>query len=304
VIGLLALAAQLSIVAHAPDSAAACDAIEVTVAVSAPGREPPRLVAPSFAPFDVLRSSTVPHVVVQNGGAGMLAEYRFVLTTDRVGTYTLPAFTATRGVEVARSRPLDITVHGAAVNRPVVVARARIDTSLAHKFRAISQPETVYVGQQANYEVAVFLNQTVRDRLRRNPTFFPPDMQSMLAYDLPARTDPPRRQGSSGCFDALVYQRALFPLMPGRFSIPPAQLVYSLPLSASFFSRFTSSVRRRCRSCSSNRWQTLSMFIPRKAWISPTVSFCGLSRIVRAMSKGGIGEESVASDGTSICPKT
>ena len=82
-----------------------------------------------------------------------------------------------------------------------------------------------------------FLNETVRERLRRNPTFFPPDMQSMLAYDLPTRADPPRRQVGSHCFDALVYQRALFPLMPGRFSIPPAQLVYSLPLSASFFSR-------------------------------------------------------------------
>jgi hypothetical protein len=93
------------------------------------------------------------------------------------------------------------------------------------------------VGQQANYEVAVFLNEAVRDRLRRNPTFFPPDMQSMLAYDIPVKTDAPRRQVSSHCFDALVYQRALFPLMPGRFAIPPAQLVYSLPLSASFFSR-------------------------------------------------------------------
>src|SRR5678815_3052482 len=39
------------------------------------------------------------------------------------------------------------------------------------------------------------------------------------------------------CIRDSVYQRALFPLMPGRFAIPPAQLVYSLPLSASFFSR-------------------------------------------------------------------
>ena len=120
---------------------------------------------------------------------------------------------------------------------PTVVARARVDTSLEVNFRALTLPETVFVGQQANYEVAVFLNETVRDRLRRNPTFFPPDMQSMLAYDLPTRGDPPRRQVGSHCFDALVYQRALFPLMPGRFAIPPAQLVYSLPLSASFFSR-------------------------------------------------------------------
>src|SRR6185503_584530 len=59
-----------------------------------------------------------------------------------------------------------------------------------------------------------------------------------LAYDLPPVTgDVPRRRVGTRCFDALVYQRALFPLVPGRVVIPPAQLVYSLALSASFFSR-------------------------------------------------------------------
>src|SRR6185312_14425491 len=137
-----------------------------------------------------------------------------------------------------RSRPLKIVVRGSRAGEgvPTVVARARIDTSLDVNFRALTEPETVYVGQQANYEVAVFLNETVRDRLRRNPTFFPPDMQSMLAYDIPTRGDS-RHEFGSHCYEALVYQRALFPLLAGRFSIPPAQLVYSLPLSASFFSR-------------------------------------------------------------------
>jgi hypothetical protein len=238
VIGVLVLAAQLSIVSHAPDSAAICDAIEVSVAVSAPGNFPPRLTIPSFAPFDVLRSSPVPHLTFDSRGSGSVtAEYRYMLTTDRTGTFTLQPFEAHAGAAVVRSRALQIAVHGARATRPIVVARARVDTSLESGFRSAAQPETVYVGQQANYEVAVFLNETVRDRLRRNPTFFPPDMQSMLAYDLPTRGDPPRRQVSSHCFDALVYQRALFPLMPGRFAIPPAQLVYSLPLSASFFSR-------------------------------------------------------------------
>jgi hypothetical protein len=119
-----------------------------------------------------------------------------------------------------------------------VVTRAQIDTSLDVNFRALALPETVYVGQQANYEVAVFLSEAVRDRLRRNPTFFPPDMQSMLAYDLPVvKGDPPRRRVGRRCFDALVYQRAVFPLMAGRFVVPPAQLVYSLALTPSFFSR-------------------------------------------------------------------
>ncbi len=242
-IALIALAAQLSIVAHAPDSASACEAIELTVAISAAGSVTPQVVAPSLSPFDILRSSSVPRVTYDaRGGQGagsVLAEYRYVLTTDRVGSFTIPSFEARLGQQIARSRPLEIYVRPTAArgNVPTVVARARIDTSLEVNFRALALPETVYVGQQANYEVAVFLNETVRDRLRRNPTFFPPDMQSMLAYDLPSRGEPPRRRVGSRCFDALVYQRALFPLMAGRFAIPPAQLVYSLPLSASFFSR-------------------------------------------------------------------
>jgi BatD DUF11 like domain len=239
VIVALAVVAQLAIVAHGPDSASVCEAFEVSVAVSAKGSAVPRVTPPSFYPFDILRSSPVPHVSFDNRPDGSVtAEYRYVLTTDHPGTYTLAPFEARLGNAVIRSRPVQVAVHTAGhAQVPAVVARARIDTSLAVDFRALALPETVYVGQQANYEVAVFLNAAVRDRLRRNPTFFPPDMQSMLAYDLPARANPPRREGGSHCFDALVYQRALFPLMPGRFAIPPAQLVYSLPLSASFFSR-------------------------------------------------------------------
>ncbi len=81
-IGLLVLA-QLAIVAHAPETVAACDAVEVTVAVSAPGSTAPQLVPPPFAPFDVLRSSVTPHVQLdpRNGGS-IIAEYRYVLTTD------------------------------------------------------------------------------------------------------------------------------------------------------------------------------------------------------------------------------
>jgi len=240
VIGILVLA-QLAIVAHAPDVVAACDAVEVTVAVSAPGSAVPQMVLPAFAPFDVLRSSVTPHVQLdpRNGGS-IIAEYRYVLTTDQAGTFTIPPFEARLRDATTRSKPLRITVRGARAGEglPTVVARARIDTSLDVNFRALTEPETVYVGQQANYEVAVFLNETVRDRLRRNPTFYPPDMQGMLAYDLPpVAGEPPKRKVGTRCFDALVYQRALFPLVPGRFVIAPAQLVYSLPLSSSFFSR-------------------------------------------------------------------
>lgn len=247
-LAVLTVAAQLAIVAHAPDTVFACDAIEVSVAVSAGGSTLPQVVAPSFRPFEVLRSSMRPRVdVTRTGGTrrgSVLVEYRYTLTTDRSGRFTIPPFDARLGEARALSRPLTIAVRPVrARGRSIVVARARIDTSTEADLRRVVPAETVFVGQQATYEVAVFLNQLARERLRRNPTFYPPEMQAVLAYDLPSAASSGPRGGSRGsrgsqCFDALVYRRALFPLIAGRLVIPPAQLVYSTALSSSsLFSR-------------------------------------------------------------------
>jgi hypothetical protein len=239
VIAFLGVITQLAIVASGPAVTNVCQPFDLTVAVRAPGTIVPQITAPSLAPFDILSSSPSPHVTVEPGGLGsVLAEFRYVLTTEQTGTFTVPPFEARLEQTIVRSRPLSITVRGPrADNVPSIVTRARVDTGLEVNFRAIASPETVFVGQQVNYEVAVFLNENVRDRLRRNPTFYPPDIQSMLAYDLPVSGAPPRRRVGSRCFDALVYQRALFPLIAGKFVIPPSQLVYALSTSAGFFSR-------------------------------------------------------------------
>lgn len=220
---LLGVLAQLAIVAHAPDSVLACDAVDVSVAVSASGAAVPRIIVPSLAPFDVLRAS--PRVEYERGST--IFEYRFTVATGTLGEFTIPPFVAVLGNDRVASRPLTIRI-AAPRGRlaPEVIARARIDTSADVNLRSPDIADTVYVGQQATYEVAVFLNASARERLRRNPTFYPPEMQAMLAYDLPAPDRPPRHRGSQ-CFDALVYRRALFPLVSGRLVIPPAQLVYS-----------------------------------------------------------------------------
>jgi tetratricopeptide (TPR) repeat protein len=239
VIAFIGVVAQLAIVAHGPELTNACQPFELTVAVRAPGVTVPQITAPPLSPFDILSSPPSPHVTVEAGAQpSVLAEFRYTLTTDQSGIFTIPPFEARLGQVVARSQPLRIQVAGPrSVNVPSIVTRATLDTGLDVNFRAIATPDTVFVGQQVNYEVAVFLNENVRDRLRRNPTFYPPDIRSVLAYDLPSLKDPPRRRIGNRCFDALVYQRALFPLVSGRFVIPPSQLMYSLSTSAGFFSR-------------------------------------------------------------------
>jgi tetratricopeptide (TPR) repeat protein len=239
VIALVGVIAQLAIVARAPETTSACQPFDLTVSMRAPGTLMPYITAPSLGPFDILSSSPNPQVTIDAGSKPTIsAEFRYKLTTDQVGTFVIPSFEARLGQTVVHSRPVRITVSGPkADNVPSIVTRARVDTGLEVNFRAMASPETVFVGQQVNYEVAVFLNETVRDRLRRNPTFYPPDIRSMLAYDLPDVRTAPRRRIGSRCFDALVYQRALFPLIGGRFVIPPSQLVYALSTAAGFFSR-------------------------------------------------------------------
>jgi hypothetical protein len=119
---------------------------------------------------------------------------------------------------------------------PAITRNPVLDTLAPVQIRALVLPETVYVGQQATYQVAAFFARAVRDRVRR-PEFFAPEMRGMLAYespsDLPAYTVSSR--GKS--FEAFVYQRAIFPVAAGRFTIPSARLTYALPLTPSFFSR-------------------------------------------------------------------
>ncbi len=120
---------------------------------------------------------------------------------------------------------------------PVVVTRAPLDAHASVIVHAMVVPDTLYVGQQATYELGVFVERSVRERMRRMEAVAP-EMRGMLAYDPP----PPRsgfapRIVNGRRYDPHVYERAIFPLAPGHWVIPPARLVYAVPLTSSFFSR-------------------------------------------------------------------
>jgi Flp pilus assembly protein TadD len=100
-------------------------------------------------------------------------------------------------------------------------------------FAASLAPDTVYVGEQATYTLTVRIPTAIRQRLRRNPEFVPPETRAMLAYDLPLSRDAAPEQE----LEIHVFRRALFALTPGRYTLAQARLTYSLPQSASFFSR-------------------------------------------------------------------
>jgi hypothetical protein len=120
---------------------------------------------------------------------------------------------------------------------PEVITRSRVDVNRGVDFHALVVPETVFVGQQATYQLGVFLDQDTRQRIRRNPEFQPPETRSLLSYDLRERGGTLSGNIAGRPYEMHVFRRALFPLTPGRYAIPAARLTYALPQTASFFSR-------------------------------------------------------------------
>ena len=226
-----ALLAQLAVTASAPDTVYACQPVPIVVRVRGAGAAIPDVLPPDFAPFGIVRLSSGPRPDPSRSGGAMSDEYRYVLSSPRAGTFTLAPFEVRSGEATAFSGPLRITVLPSTsdTSLPRIVRDARVARGDSVTFGAMAYPDTVYVGEQATYEVAVFFEDAVRSRLRRNPEFFPPDMRAMLAYELPAvGGGSPRRESGGQCYEAPVFARALFPLTAGRHVIPPARLLYSL----------------------------------------------------------------------------
>jgi hypothetical protein len=241
VIGALTgIALQIVVTVAAPETITVRQPATVTVRAVVRGPVAPTIHPPRFAPLSGIRIEESTSV---NGSStsGSLAvvEHKYLVVAQRPGAVVLPPVEANVGPMTGRSGAIRLTIVNApAIQVPAVVSRSRLDPSNGVNFHALVTPETVYVGEQATYQVGVFLNDDVRYRLRRNPEFIPPELRSMLAYDLAApRSFVSKRVIDGRHYEVHVFQRALFPLTAGRYEIPAARLNYSLPLSASFFSR-------------------------------------------------------------------
>ena len=133
--------------------------------------------------------------------------------------------------------PATTTALQAQPSPTAILERLQVNANRPIDFHAATFPDTVYVGQQITYQVAVLLSESARARLRRNPEFLPPELRGLLAYELgtPRRVAP--RNYGGGMFEAHVFQRALFAVAPGTIMVPSPQLSYTLPQSSSYFSR-------------------------------------------------------------------
>lgn len=105
------------------------------------------------------------------------------------------------------------------------------------QFQTRVTPDTVYAGQQVNYDAVTLVDEIARRRLRKNPVFTPSDVSGVTIYDFPFDTAAISTVMVSGSpYRRYAYHRAMFPLLPGTYTVPAATLQYTLPDGDDYFS--------------------------------------------------------------------
>jgi hypothetical protein len=105
------------------------------------------------------------------------------------------------------------------------------------QFQTRVSPDTVYAGQQVSYDAVTLVDEVARRRLRKNPVFTPADVSGVTVYDFPFDTASISTVMVNGSpYRRYTYHRAMFPLLPGTYSVPAATLQYALPDGDDYFS--------------------------------------------------------------------
>jgi tetratricopeptide (TPR) repeat protein len=98
--------------------------------------------------------------------------------------------------------------------------------------------DSVRVGEQVDIVTAAWFPRDLRLQLRRPPTLQPPVVDGVWSYPqaTPAGIAATRSIGGRW-YDLFVAHQVVFPLLPGRVTIPRATLKYSTPVALQFFSQ-------------------------------------------------------------------
>lgn len=105
------------------------------------------------------------------------------------------------------------------------------------QFQTQISPDTVYVGQQVSYDAITLVDDVARRRLKANPVFTPAEVSGVTLYDFPFDTSAISTVMVNGApFRRYAYHRAMFPMLPGTYTVPPATLQYALPDGDDYFS--------------------------------------------------------------------
>ncbi len=158
------------------------------------------------------------------GGRSVTLTRSYILAPTRPGVYRIPPISVQVGGREYRTASLTLSVVGAPASDDAG-AGGNADVT----FHARMEPDTVYVGEQATLRAEASFAGDLRMRMSWAPEYVPPNPSGFWIQDLGGGTSVSTRvRGRRVTSEVHRYARAYFPLSPGRYLLPPAQLSYDL----------------------------------------------------------------------------
>ncbi len=229
------------------DRVAPGDVIVFTVRVSSDMPDPIRVELPPLTGFEI-ESRSERNDVSAGATPGRVTWIELRLRAVTPGEWRLGPVNVRQGIAYARGDPIDVTIAGGAP-APVITSLSPRLTRIVQQARppdvlgeagitvALSD-QNVVVGEQVDVVTIAWFERETRQRLRRAATVEAPPIDGAWSYP---QTVPlgiaASRQIGGRWYDLQVVHQVAFPLTPGRYTVAPAKLTYSVPLAYQFFSQ-------------------------------------------------------------------
>ncbi|MEO5509671.1 MAG: BatD family protein [Longimicrobiales bacterium] len=165
-------------------------------------------------------SSSTEIEISMPGGRTNITREELRIMPLRPGQYSILPATVRLGRSVYATERLDLSVGGS--------ARAQATDDVPVRLRASISPQNPYVGQQLLLRLDALLPMDARFHPVRPPSYDPPSPSGFWIQDLPDPITGSLQTIGGAQFEVQTYQRVLFPLSAGSFTIPSARLIYDL----------------------------------------------------------------------------
>jgi len=220
----------------------------LTVRVRTRSPDALQIILPALAGFAIVGSRDVTEVAMSGtAGAVRTTVRELQLRAEQPGAVLIGPVRVRQGESAVATDPILITVDSAATGVATALSplvRALLETAQPPRraddvaLTVIVPDDTVLVGQQMDLIVAAWVPRELRQRMRRPPLLTLVTPEGVWAYPPSAPTASAAARLVGGRWmDLFITHQIVFPLAPGRISVPPASVDYAVPVTFSFFSR-------------------------------------------------------------------
>ncbi|HEU4587002.1 MAG TPA: BatD family protein [Gemmatimonadales bacterium] len=228
------------------DRVAVGDEVTASITATSHSLAPMQVDVPSLVGFELLGRSERTEVT-QFGGPTRTTTLELRVRALKAGQWTIGPVRASQGNATVTAAAATVRVD------PPRAARAMATNPMLRRLLERAPPpsragdpavtlvvssRTTSVGEQVDVLTAAWFPRELRAQLRRPPTLQPPVIEGVWSYPQPVPPGIAATRAVNGTlYDLFVAHQVIFPLVPGRITVTPAVLKYSVPLAMQFFSQ-------------------------------------------------------------------